>query len=162
MVDKKNDMRFKRTSIKPSNDLKFDSNMLKIFLAVDERKTVLELFKETRLPPEVFKQGILRLLKLNLIEQIRTRKEVVVERKTDYISSSFINRLREVLTDLLGPLGELLIEDAAEEMNIDVSKIPTAKITDFIYYIARLIPEGKQAATFKNIMIQEIWNRNLN
>lgn len=159
MAKKNNDMRFKRTNIKPSSNLKFDGNLLKLYLTIDENKSVRELFQESEMSSEDFKKNVIRLAKLNLIEQVTGQ---VKNSKTDFVSAAFLTRLREVIVEVSGPLGELLIEDVAEEMNLDLSKIPASKVTDFIYRIATIIPGEKQAAEFKKIMVQEIWNRKLN
>jgi hypothetical protein len=74
----------------------------------------------------------------------------------------FLDRLREVLIELSGPMGELLIEQAAEEMSLEITKIPVSKVADFVYQIASVIPSEKQAIEFKKIMIQEILERPFN
>ncbi len=124
--------------------------MLKLYLAIDEKKQVLDIFKETKLERSVFKECLLKLYKLKLIEQ--------VAEKVDYVDSAFLSRVREVLISVSGPLGELLLEEAADEMNCELSEIPKSKVADLVYQIANDIPGEKQAAEFKKIMLQEIKN----
>ncbi len=149
-MQKSSNTRFRKTSIKPGNDINFDSDTLKLYLAIDEKKPVLEIFKETMLERSVFKECLLKLYKLKLIEQ--------VEEEVDYVENSFLNRLREVLIDVSGPLGGILMEEAAEDMNLELNKVPKAKVADFVYQVASDIPGEKQAAEFKKIMLQEIKN----
>ncbi len=149
-MQKSRNTRFKKTSITPSSEINFDSDMLKLYLAIDEKKQVLDIFKETKLERSVFKECLLKLYKLKLIEQ-------VVE-EVDYVDSAFLSRVREVLISVSGPLGELLLEEAADEMNCELAEIPKSKVADLVYQIANDIPGEKQAAEFKKIMLQEIKN----
>ncbi len=142
--------RFRKTSIKPSNDINFDSDTLMLYLAIDDKKPILEIFKETKLHRSTFKECLLKLYKLKLIEQ--------VAEEVDYVEPAFLNRLREVLIDVAGPLGEILMEEAADEMNLELTKIPKTKVADFVYQVASDIPGEKQAAEFKKVMLQEIKN----
>lgn len=147
-MKKEHYIRFKKTRANPNGEIKFDADLLELYLAIDEEKNILSLFKESRLTQSVFKQGILKLLKLRLIEQVKEEAAVA--------DSSFFNRLREVLIEISGPLGEVLIEDAAMEMNLDPTRIPIHKKADFIYRIAAAIPGHNPAGKFKAIMLREI------
>lgn len=156
LANKVNDICFKKTNISPNGQIKFDSDLLNLYLAVEEKKNMLSLYKESKLEPAVFKTCLIKLIKLNLIEQA---KNDLKEKK--FLNGSFFSRLREVLVELSGPLGELLIEEAAETLNFETSKIPLSKATDFIYHIADSIPSEKQAIAFKNIMNREILEHHL-
>jgi hypothetical protein len=151
-VKNEKNIRFKKTNVKPNNQIKFDFDLLKLYLAIDEDKSLIELFKESQLEPAVFKKYIIKLIKMKLIKQVITDDK-------EYVDKAFLNRLRQVLIDVSGPLGDLLIEEAAEEMNFQLPKIPISKVADFVYQIATTIPGDKQASEFKKIMIQEIWDR---
>lgn len=156
MADKINDICFKKTHTRPNGEIKFDSGLLNLYLAVEEKKNVLSLYKESGLEPMTFKNCLIKLIKLNLIEQTKSKLN-----GKKYLNGSFFSRLREVLIELSGPLGELLIEEAVETLKVETSKIPLSKATDFIYHIAESIPSEKQAAAFKNIMDREILEHQL-
>jgi len=149
LVKKINNTRFKKNNGALNGEIKFDSNLLNLYLAIDEKKTASVLFKETKLDHTVFKQCLLKLLKLKLIKPIKVDE-------IEYVNNRFLDRLREVLIDLSGPMGEFLIEQAAEEMDLKVSKIPVSEVAEFVYQIGTVIPSEKQAIKFKKIMLQEI------
>ena len=154
-MKKINNIRFKKNNATTNSEIKFNSDLLNLYLIIDEKKTLTTLFKETKLDPNVFKECLVKLLKLKLIKPIKVDD-------TEYIDNIFLDRLREVLIDLSGPMGELLIDQAAEDMNLPINKIPISKISDLVYQIASTIPGEKQAVEFKKIMIQEILERQLN
>lgn len=149
-MTKLQDARFRKTDFASQNEavFDFDADMLKILMAIDERKTVLQIAREVKMDTAVFKETLLRLFKLKLIEEV---KETIV-----YADEDFLTHLKETLVNLVGPLGEMLVEETVEKMNFQVSGIPKANAADFIYEVAKEIPGEKQQAEFKRLMIQEI------
>ncbi len=149
MANKISVMRFRKTHLNPTDVVIFDTDLLKLYLAVDEKKTVISLFKEVQLAQPVFKECFVKLVKKKLIEPINTESIASV-------NGSFLNRLRGVLISVSGPLGGILIEEVATEMRIDASNIPTPKLSDFVCQIADRIPGERQAEEFKQTMLAEI------
>ena len=122
--------------------------MLKLLMAIDEGKPILQIAKEIKMDPTVFRESFLRLYKLKLIEEVK--------QKIVYADELFVTRLKETLINLTGPLGEMLLGEAAEKMNLQLSRIPKSSVADFVYQVAKEIPGEKQQAEFKKLMIQEI------
>lgn len=150
MATKLRDARFRKTNFARNGETayNFDADTLKLLIAIDESKTVAQLARETRLDPAVLKEKLIRLFKLKLIEEVKL--DVV------YVDSGFITHLIETLINLVGPLGQMLVEATAEKMNFQVPRIPQDNISDFVYEVAKEIPGEKQQAEFKKRMIQEI------
>ena len=124
--------------------------MLKLLMAIDENKPILDIAKEINMDPVAFRESFLRLFKLKLIEEVKP--------KVVYIEESFITKLLDTLVNLTGPLGEMLLEETAERMNFQMPKIPMASVADFVYQVAQEIPGDKEQAEFKKVMIKEIKN----
>lgn len=124
--------------------------MLKLLLAIDENKSILQIAKEINMDPVVFKESFLKLFKLKLIEEVKP--------EVDYVEESFLTRLSDALSTLIGPLGEIVMEETAEKMNFKMPKIPKASIADFVYQVALEIPGDKEQVEFKKVMLQEIKN----
>jgi predicted transcriptional regulator len=144
------DMHFRKTNLASNNEITFDSDMLKLLMAIDEDKTIRQIAGDVDLSPSAFKESLMKLIKLKLIEQVQ------VAPAGSYVGEAFMARLREVLVSLTGPLGEVLIEETAEEMNLDITKIPRAKVGDFVYNIANQMPGEKQKNEFSTTMLEEI------
>jgi hypothetical protein len=147
-VTKLQDARFRKTNFSAHNEAVFDPDMLKLLMAIDEGKPVLQIAKEIKMDPAVFRESFLRLFKLKLIEEVK--------QKIVYANEDFITRLKETLVNLVGPLGEMLVDETAERMNFQSSKIPKSSVADFVYQVAKDIPGDKEQAEFKRLMIQEI------
>ena len=144
------DMHFRKTNLASNNEITFDSDMLRLLMAIDEDKTIRQIAGDIALTPSAFKESLMKLIKLKLIEKVNAAALV------SYIGEAFIARLQEVLVSLTGPLGEVLIEETAEEMNLDIKKIPRARVGDFVYNIANQMPGDKQKNEFSTAMLEEI------
>lgn len=144
------DMHFRKTNLASNNEITFDADMLKLLMAIDEEKSIRQIAGGVDLTPSAFKESLMKLIKLKLIEQVE------VAAAGSYVGEAFMVRLREVLIALTGPLGEVLIEEAAEEMNLDPAKLPRAKVGDFVYAIANQVPGEKQKNEFSTAMLEEI------
>ncbi|MFH0727317.1 MAG: hypothetical protein V2B19_13380 [Pseudomonadota bacterium] len=144
------DVRFRKADIASlkAEVFKFDSDMLKILSAIDERKTVLQIVREVNINSAVFREALLRLVKLKLIEE--------VNEEITFVGEEFFALLKDTLVKLLGTIGETLIVNTAEKMNLPVAKIPVANVAEFVYEIAKEIPEEKKPIEFKKLMIQHI------
>jgi len=147
-VTKLQDARFRKTNFTAHDETVFDADMLKLLMAIDEGKPILQIAKEIKMDPTVFRESFLRLYKLKLIEEVK--------QKIVYADELFVTRLKETLINLTGPLGEMLLGEAAEKMNLQLSRIPKSSVADFVYQVAKEIPGEKQQAEFKKLMIQEI------
>ena len=144
------DMQFRKTNLASNSEITFDSDMLKLLMAIDENKTIRQIAADVEFTPSAFKESLVKLIKLKLIEQVATTAPV------SYVGEAFLERTREVLVQLAGPLGEVLIEETAEQMNLDVTKIPRSSVGDFIYNIAKQMPGEKQKTEFSSVMMEQI------
>jgi hypothetical protein len=144
------EMHFRKTNLAESNEITFDTDMLKLLMAIDEDKTIRQIIGDVAMTPSAFKASLMKLIKLKLIEPVAAAALV------SYVDEAFIARLREVLVALTGPMGEILIEEIADEMNLDVHKIPRDQVGDFVYNLANQIPSEKQKNQFSTAMVAEI------
>ncbi|MFO7838755.1 MAG: hypothetical protein R6X08_04560 [Desulfosalsimonadaceae bacterium] len=142
------DSRFRRTKINNSNEITLDSNMLTLLTAVDERKSLRQVAAEAKLEPKVFKESLTKLLRMGLIEQVRDER--------DFLDQAFLERARDILVELAGPLGETLVEDGAEDLSVSVDRVPKSDAAELVHCIAQKLPGDKEQGIFKKRMLEEI------
>ena len=142
------DLYFRKTDFTPSGNMVFDQNMLTLLLAIDPNKSILDIAKEVKLDAAVFKECFVKLHKLKLIEK--------VEKQVEFVNGQFLSNVRHNLVQLLGPLGEVLMDDAAEQLNVDEDKIPKDLVADYLMAIANEIPSDKQRREFQKNMLDKI------
>lgn len=138
------DVYFRKTDLALKGNMAFDKNMLVLLLAIDEKKSILDVAREVQLDTDVFKKCLVKLHKLKLIEK--------VEKKIEYLNGSFLNSVSSNLVNLLGPLGEMLLEEAAEQLDMELSAIPKNRMHDFLDTVAKEIPGEKQREDFQTAM----------
>ncbi len=140
------DRHYRRTDRADKDEISFDSDMLRLFLAIDDSKTLWDVSKEVKMSSEVFKTSLIKLIQLKLIEQ--------VEDKPDLVDQSVLAKIRDILVQLMGPLGEVLLTDAAKDLSLEDNKIPAAMAEKFIDCIAQNIPGEKQREEFRRAMLR--------
>ncbi len=144
---------YKKAETADSREFTIDSDMLKVLMALDGKKTVRQISREIQLTNAVFKSTFLKLIKLGLIEKTGDGQACV--------QKPFIDNMRQTLIQLVGPLGGVLVDDAAEELGWQAHRIPLARVADFVAAVAREIPSDKQSNEFKKRMIAEMRTQGL-
>lgn len=147
MSDKK-ELYYRKTKRSTNQAFTMDSNMLEIMMAMDGRKSVREIAREVKIAPALFKSTFLKLAKQGLIERTVADQACV--------EPSFIDNMRDLLTQLNGPLGEILLDEAAEEMGFEPGRIPISSLFKYIEVVAREVPSEKQGREFKKQMFKEM------
>ena len=147
-MTKLRDMRFRKTDLSKTGQVEFDQNMLTLLLAIDENKTLLQVARETQMDIAVFKEYLLKIHKLGLIEEVKE--------KVEYIEKELLEIIRESLISLLGPLGEMLMQDAAETIHTGLPYIPHNAMPDFLRAIISEIPGDKQKEKFRRAMKEKL------
>ena len=148
-MTKLQDTRFKKTNFTANDATEFDAGMLRILMAIDGNKSVHQIAKETKLAPAVFQESFFRLYKFKFIEEVKAPREASID-------GSFIQTLQDALVSLVGPLGAMLLDEAAEMMDFEVSKVPKSRAADLIHQVSQGIPGEKQQEEFKKAMLQQI------
>jgi len=144
-------LRFKKTDRASDREFTLDTNMLKLLMALDGQKTVQEVSRGLHLDPSTFKATFIKLVKLGLIEQVADLEACVAK--------TLIDSMRKTLIQLIGPLGEVLVDDTAEDMGWKVNRIPVAGLADFVTAVSKEIPGDKQSNEFKKLMLKEMRNQ---
>ncbi len=147
-MEKLKDVYFRKTGLASNESMTFDQNMLTLLLAIEEDKSILEISREIKLKPAVFKECFVKLYKMKLIEK--------VDKGVEYIDSEVLDTIQDTLVRLLGPMGGVLMEDAAEQFDADKSKIPQKNVPEYIMAIANEIPSEKQKREFQKRMLEQI------
>lgn len=142
MATRLQDLRYRPRNISATTNLDFDHNLLKVLLAIDESKTLLQVAREVDLDRKTFKQCLIKLFNYKLIEKVNGEVEYLPERLLEYI--------RSILISLLGPLGVALMEDVAESMGMDSNAIPKGLLDDYLAELTENIPEEKQQRLFQD------------
>ena len=139
---------FRKTRLASTDRIAFDLDLLNLLVAIEETKTLREVAEEVRMAPAVFKECLQKLVRFKMVEPVLDSGPL--------IGPALLSRIREVLVELTGPLGEVLVEDAAHAMNLKVSGVPVSRAKEFIAAIAEEIPAEKQREIFLATIDREL------
>ena len=135
-----------RKVIRKNNDaVSLDADMIRLLIAVDENKNLYQIAEEVDMGSLAFKTALSKLLDQGLIEPVQ--KDIPV------LDQTFIETLRIHLSRAIGPMAEILIEDIAEEMEVDPAAIPVSQAAELIAHLSLEIPDEKNQMQFKKAML---------
>jgi molybdenum-dependent DNA-binding transcriptional regulator ModE len=135
-----------RKVIRADNDeISLDADMIRLLIAIDEDKSLNRIAEEVDMSASDFKSTLTKLLKQGLIEPVR-KKQMVLDK-------SFLEMLRVNLSKAIGPIAQILIEDVAEEMQLEPSAIPINQAAELITQLSLEVPDEENKIQFKKSMI---------
>ena len=139
---------FKKTIRNDIEKVTMDAEMIRLLMAIDENKNISQVARVAEMNLSRVRDILGKLLKLELVVQVT--KEII------YIDRSFIIFLKTKLSQAVGPMGEILIEDILDEMGLQIDRIPVDAAPDFVRNIAREIPQEKNRILFENVVFSQI------
>ena len=139
------DVYFRKVIRKDNDEVSLDADMIRLLIAIDENKSLFQISEEVDMNNITFKRALSKLLEQGLIEP--AQKDIPV------LDQSFIQILKVNLSKAIGPMAEILIEDAAQEMELDPSAIPVHQAAELIAHLSLEVPEEESQMQFKKSML---------
>ena len=139
---------FKKTIRNDIEKVTLDAEMIRLLMAIDENKNISQVARVAEMNLSRVRDILGKLLKLELVVQVT--KEII------YIDRSFIIFLKTKLSEAVGPMGEILIEDILDEMGLQIDRIPVDAAPDFVRNIAREIPQEEKRTLFEDVVFSRI------
>ncbi|MBW2590278.1 MAG: hypothetical protein JRD71_06115 [Deltaproteobacteria bacterium] len=141
---------FKKTIRKNMEEITLDAEMIRLLMAIDENKNISQVARAAEMNLSQVRDVLAKLLKQELV--------VPVKKDVTYLKQSFINFLKTKLSESVGPIGEILIEDILDEMGLQIDRIPVNAAPDFVRNIAREIPQEENRTLFEDVILSRIPN----
>ena len=141
----RSDVYYRKVISKNNDAVSLDADMIRLLIAVDENKNLYQIAEEVDMGSLAFKTALSKLLDQGLIEPVQ--KDIPV------LDQTFIETLRIHLSRAIGPMAEILIEDIAEEMEVDPAAIPVSQAAELIAHLSLEIPDEKNQMQFKKAML---------
>ncbi len=125
-----------------STNIFFDHNSLKIYMLIDEKKNLVDIYQKTNLDIDSFIQAIKRLFKQGLIERVPGEQ---------FISREKIDGIKASLANYVGPIAQVIVADAFASLGISNDRLPLSKVDLLIEKITVQIPFDKALEFKKSI-----------
>jgi hypothetical protein len=141
-------MFFRKITQINSNEIRLDADMIRLLIAIDETKELEQIANEVGMGRARLNTTLSKLLELKLVEPIQT--------DIPYLDNEFITALKINLSQAVGPMAEILIDDVVVDMNLSVSEIPKTQAAEFISTLSLEIPDEDISVQFKKAMLDLI------
>jgi len=138
---------FRRLVREDIGEVSFDNQMLTIFMELDGKKNLAVIAKKTGLKMSSVREAVSKLMQLDLIE--------LVEDAISALDRDFLDYLRRELSLAIGPLAEVLIEDAMSDMGYSTERFPAQRAAELVEMLGKEIHrEDKKAAFRQNLVLK--------
>jgi len=128
-----------------------DGQMLSALMEFDGEKTLANVAQKVGLNTTTMKEIASKLLTLKLIDPVETAFSILDNDFFDYLSYQ--------LSLIMGPISEILIEDAVEDLGHNLSQFPNYRAAELVDLLARQIRIKEKRTEFKHNMINKINER---
>jgi predicted transcriptional regulator len=139
---------FKRETSKDLGEISLDGPMLSILMELDGTKSLGAAAKKLGMNMATLRAVMARLVELNLVERVQETVAV--------IDGDFFEYLQTELSLATGPIAEVLIEDAVEDLGHQLDRFPSHRAAELVDLLARQIQREEKMTTFKQNMISKM------
>jgi predicted regulator of amino acid metabolism with ACT domain len=141
-------MVFRRVVREDAAEHSFDAQMLTLFMDLDGKKSLAVIAKKTGLKMSSLREAVNKLLKMKLIEPVAEAISAV--------DADFMDTLKRELSMAIGPLAQILIEDAVNDLGQSLTRFPIRRAPELVESLSREIQREDKRAVFKQNMIRKI------
>lgn len=142
---------FKLTVINEGGELTLDAQMFRVISELDGKKTIGTIAKNMGIDVKTMREIIRRLLDLEVI--------VPADGAIPMLKEDFFGYLTDQLSLAIGPMAELLIEDALAILSYDRNRFPIHRAEELIDLLAQKIYREEKRSVFKQNLIKKILNK---
>ena len=139
---------FRRLVREDTGEVSFDNQMLTIFMELDGKKNLAAVAKKTGLKMGSVREAVNRLMQLDLIE--------LVEDAISGLDRDFLDYLKRELSLAIGPLAEVLIEDAMSDMGYSKDRFPAQRAAELVEMLGKEIHREDKKVAFKQNLVLKI------
>ncbi len=141
-------MVFKRSVRQNIGEVSLDSQMLGVLMELDGQKNLGIIAQKLNLSLPAIRDVVSRLSKLGLIESQAV--------SVPTIDKEFFDFLTAQLSLAIGPIAEVIIEDAVADLGYDFSEVPCHQAAELVDLLSREIQREDKKNAFKMNMVNKI------
>jgi len=138
--------RYRKVTRLDGREVSLDADMIRLLIAIDESKELGQIGRELGMPRDTLMTALARLAAVNLIEPIR--KDI------PHLKNGFLEALKLNLSRAVGPMAQILVEDALSDMKLSSGAIPKNQAAELIAALALEIPDEEGRMQFKRAMLE--------
>ena len=136
---------YRKASATVPGDL--DLGLKNLYWAIDGVRTVGEIAEEDMYDPGHLKEQLRKLVQLGLIAPAKDKKSV---------GKPVFRFLSQLLSDQLGPMGDVVLDDAIMGLGYNRASFPSNRLPKLIDLLALEVGDPVKANQFKRMVAQEL------
>ena len=136
---------FKRVARKDSGNVSIDTRALEVLMEIDGKKNLNDIARKTGLDLANMRNVISGLVKQDLIAPASNGFKV--------LGAEFQQMLETELALAVGPIAEVLVEDALSDLGLRSGQIPMSKAAELVELLSRDIQREEKKSAFIKTMI---------
>ena len=129
-------------------EFSLDSRMLQVLMLMDGKTDVASISRKLKIALPDLRPVIAKLIDLGLV--------VHVQEGAAFLSQVFIDLLTDELSDAMGPIAEVILEDELEDMGGTSMQVPASQAAELINRLAALVPREAKRTAFQKVMLTHI------
>ena len=141
-------MVFKRVMRDNLEEFSLDSHMFKVLMELDGKRSLAAVTEKIGLNMGTMRRVISKLLELKLIEPIQSTIST--------LDKDFFDGLCTQLSLAVGPIAEILIEDAVIDLGYSLSQVPDYRAAELVDLLGQQIQREDKRIDFKHNMVKQI------
>ena len=126
----------------------------RVLSKLDGKRNIQEIAEILRIPYAYTAKVIFNLHKAGLVELVAAAAKPA----TEIVPPALLNRLSSILTDMMGPLAPLVLQDQIQNLGEFPEAFPETRLDELIGLLSREISDGKLRNKFEELVFQEISN----
>ncbi|MBF0396336.1 MAG: hypothetical protein HQK78_06160 [Desulfobacterales bacterium] len=139
---------FKRVVKSDQGEVALSSQMLQVLMELDGKKNLGSVSKSL---------GVAMIDLRKIISKLYQNKLIIkVEASVAVLDKGFWDYLGENLSQAMGPIAEILIEDEIADMGLSKGKVPKSKAAEIVSLLARQIPREEKKVAFQQAMVKKL------
>ena len=138
-------LHYRKVTRMDDKEVVLDTDMIRLLIAIDETKALGQIAQEIGLKPEKLRATLAKLLELKLVEPVNNNGAG--------LGGQFITALKQHLSRAVGPMAQILLEDAMNDLNLSGGSIPPNQAAELISALAVEIPDEDVRMQFKKAML---------
>ncbi|WP_300670500.1 hypothetical protein [Desulfoluna sp.] len=131
-------------------EVSLDSRMLTLLMQLNGEKNTAALAGELGMTLSDIRKVLIRLNHLGLVEEVVS--------SVPSLSADFYPFLMDHLSQAMGPMAEILLEDLLLEMNLERESIPLTRAAELVDALAREIPRIEKRVEFQQVLLEKLKN----
>jgi cell division protein ZapA (FtsZ GTPase activity inhibitor) len=136
---------FRKKIRKDLQTVSLNADMIRLLLAIDERKSLRQIAAEVQMGVPALKQNLKSLLEQGLIEP--------VSKAPARLDSGLLQSVRMNLARVIGPIADILVDDSVAQLKLDGASISLEQAAELINHLALEIPDDDSRIRFKKAML---------